>query len=378
MHVRNRLLSSTAVVSTTMLLLSGAPDAAEVKPGGALNLSIEGFARFEVGGGEQNDLNLDNSFARGLDFINDTEVHVLAHGRSEQTGLEYGATIEFLADTNQTDNTDETWVFLKGGWGEVRMGDQNGVVENSIVGGQTIAAGTGGIDGSDFVILPVVGEAVFPTRTEDATKIRYYTPSFGGFSLGVSYTPTQSNLDSGANNGQFIARKNGANAMQAENIVEGGLIYDGDVAGIKLETSLVGQYGKLKNSGEADFGGSDWYSGIYGAALDIQGFKLAGSIGTDKVGDQDHQFMTAGIAYGYGPANASITYAWIFDSNNDFSDAQGYDKPQNLVASADYALAPGLALAGDVSLFNNDTNSNYTGGTGDTGWAGVASVRLTF
>ena len=261
MHVRNQLLGSTAVVSTTMLLLSGAPDAAEVKPGGALNLSIEGFARFEVGGGEQNDLNLDNSFARGLDFINDTEVHVLAHGRSEQTGLEYGATIEFLADTNQTDNTDETWVFLKGGWGEVRMGDQDGVVENSIVGGQTIAVGTGGIDGSDFVILPVVGEAVFPTRTEDATKIRYYTPSFGGFSLGVSYTPTQSNLDSGANNGQFIARKNGVNAMQAENIVEGGLIYDGDVVGIGLETSLVGQYGKLKNSGEADFGGSDWYSG---------------------------------------------------------------------------------------------------------------------
>jgi len=90
MHVRNQLLGSTAVVSTTMLLLSGAPDAAEVKPGGALNLSIEGFARFEVGGGEQNDLNLDNSFARGLDFINDTEVHVLAHGRSEQTGLESG------------------------------------------------------------------------------------------------------------------------------------------------------------------------------------------------------------------------------------------------------------------------------------------------
>jgi hypothetical protein len=88
--------------------------------------------------------------------------------------------------------------------------------------------------------------------------------------------------------------------------------------------------------------------------------------------------MTAGVAYGYGPANASITYAWIFDSNNDFSEGQGYDKPRNLVVSADYALAPGLVLAGDAAFFDNDTNSNYTGGTGDTGWAGVASVRLAF
>ena len=48
-------------------------------------------------------------------------------------------------------NTDETWIFLRGGWGELRMGDEDGVVDNSVVGGQTIAAGTGGIDGSDAV-----------------------------------------------------------------------------------------------------------------------------------------------------------------------------------------------------------------------------------
>jgi hypothetical protein len=29
----------------------------------------------------------------------------------------------------------------------------------------------------------------------------------------------------------------------------------------------------------------------------------------------------------------------------------------------------------DAAFFDNDTNSNYTG---DTGWAGVASVRLAF
>ena len=49
-------------------------------------------------------------------------------------------------------------MFLRGGWGEIRLGDEDGVVDNSIVGGQTIAAGTGGIDGSDCVIAGIAGE----------------------------------------------------------------------------------------------------------------------------------------------------------------------------------------------------------------------------
>ena len=65
---------------------------------------------------------------------------------------------------------------------------------------------------------------VFLTNTNDATKIRYYTPSFGGFSLGVSYTPTQQDFNSGAENGQFFATKDGdrIRRMDAKNIVEGG------------------------------------------------------------------------------------------------------------------------------------------------------------
>ena len=195
MKLKNAILGTSALVGVAMLGTAAAVPAAaqEVKPGGALDITITGFARFEAGGGEQDTLNRDNSYARGLDFRNDTEVHVLARGKSEQTGLEYGGTIEFEADTNSTLNTDESWVFLRGGWGEVRMGDEDGAVDNSIIGGQTIAAGTGGIDGSSFVVAGIAGEGVFPTETDDSTKIRYYTPSFGGFSLGISFTPTVEN-----------------------------------------------------------------------------------------------------------------------------------------------------------------------------------------
>ena len=53
----------------------------------------------------------------------------------------------------------------------------------------------------------------------------------------------------------------------------------------------------------------------------------------------------------------SITYGQIFNTNSDFDEATGFgDDAYNLVFSADYAIAPGLVLAGDVSKFDNDSH----------------------
>ena len=377
MTLKNILLGTGAVIGAGFLAVSGTGSAAaaEVKPGGAFDLTLTGFLRFEAFGGEQDDLALDPDLARGLDFRNDTEVHVLARATDEQTGLEYGATIEFEADTDNTLNTDETWIFLRGGWGEVRMGDVDGIADNSTIGAQTIAAGTGGIDGSDAVIA--AAPVVYIATTSDATKIRYYTPSFGGFSVGVSYTPTQEVIDSDENNGQFFARKDGDFAMEAENVVEGGLISDGEVAGVTVLGSVVGLYGSLKNGGEEDFGGDDWWGVQPGISFDLAGFRLAGGYGYNKIGDQKNQFATAGVGYGYGPLNTSITYGQMLDTNSDFDENTGIgDQAYNLVFSADYALAPGLVLAGDVATFDNDSTDDT--GTGDKGWTAVGSFRLSF
>ena len=91
-----------------------------------------------------------------------------------------------------------------------------------------------------------------------------------------------------------------------------------------------------------------------------------------------HDFITAGIGATLGPVNASVTYAYIWDANSDFRGREGYDKPYNLVFSADVPLAPGLVLAGDVPVFDLDTNDSYTGGTGDSGWAAVGRFAVAF
>ncbi|MEK0081844.1 porin [Benzoatithermus flavus] len=369
MTLRKILLGTTAVVGVglTVAAVPTVVGAAEVKPGGYPDLTLTGFARFRAHGGEIDDARLNNAFSRDLDFSNDTEVHVVARAKDERTGIEYGGTIEFEADTNSTANTDESWLFVRGGFGEVRLGDEDGVAHDSEVGGNTIAAGTGGIDGS--VIDTIATPVVFLTNTDDATKIRYYTPSFGGFQIAVSYTPQDQIVGSGAANGDALATK----GVEAQNVVDGGLIYKGEFAGVGVLASVVGITGDLK--GSSVFGDGSWHGWQAGASVDLFGFKVAGSYGDEKVADADRTWITAGAAYGIGPANVSVSFGKVIDDNGFWAGR----KPYNLVFSADYALMPGLVLAGDVGFFDNSARPGRTiGAVGDSGWQAVGRLGLAF
>jgi outer membrane protein OmpU len=382
MEREKRRLRTSTILAAGMLATVGAAvpaTAAEVLPGGVLDLTITGSLRFLAHGGQLDDARQENEFSRSLDFSNDTELNVLARARSEKYGFEYGGAIQFLADTDETINTDTSWIFVSGGWGEVRLGDEDGVADNSSVGAQTIAAGTGGIDG-DVVDEIAVG-VVYLTHTDTATKIRYYTPSFAGFSVGVDYTPTLEEVDSGDLNGQFFARKDGLFAMQAKNVFEGGLIYEDELAAdVDLLASVVGVSGTLTNRGEEefaddedDFGDKNWWGWQAGVSADVYGFRFAGSFADEEVGELERTFYTLGIGYGDEDTfNTSVTYGQVIDSTG-----TPFDKPYNLVFSADYALMPGLLLIGDVGLFDNDgTEPGYQGG--DKGWQAVVGLDLEF
>ena len=125
MTLKKLLLGTTALLGVGVLGVStpNVATAAEVLPGGALDVTMSGFIRFRAHGGDLDNQRLDPDISTGLDFSNDTEVHVIVKGKHDATGTEYGGTVEFEADTNRTDNTDESWLFVRGGWGEVRKLD---------------------------------------------------------------------------------------------------------------------------------------------------------------------------------------------------------------------------------------------------------------
>jgi len=344
-----RLLASSALVAAATLLTAApafAQQGPKVGPGGKLDITITGFSRFlwavgdvkEKIGGQQS----------SSDFRNDTEVHIVARGRDESTGLRYGATIEFEADTNRTDNTDETWVILAGTFGEFRFGDEDGAADNMKIGGFTVAVGTGGIDGTVVDTGLVVG----PTNSDDATKIVYYTPTLGGFQLGVSYTP---NANSGGDN---LAA---TNVDGFKDWVEAGLTWTGAFGGVNLQAGVVGGYAQTN----FDNGNDDDLKTIFGGlSVEVFGVSLAGGLGTEEVAGVDRDWFNVGAKATLGPASLSITYG---QATTD----PGPD-PKNLVLGAEFGVVPGVSLSGEVAFFDENR------GADDDGVVGVVRLGVDF
>lgn len=362
MKTMKALLGTTALVGAGLMLgVPGSVSAATVSPGGALDLTITGFNRTRAHGGDLDSARLNNQVTSGLDFSTDVEAHIVARAKHDATGMEYGGTIEFEADTSSALNTDETWLFISGGFGEFRFGDEDGPVDNSKVGGQTVAAGTGGIDGA---VIDTIAVNVFaPSNSGDATKARYYTPTFGGFSLGISYTPN-------GGGGGTIA----TNDEDPQDFVEGALVYNGSFGGVDILASAVG--GTCRIEAQSEDTCRTWN---LGAALTLFGFKLAVGGGMEHIGKTDRDWVSAGVGAALGPVNVSVTAGQAF-TDGVVRNGNEVNDPYNIVVSADIGLMPGLVLAGDVGFFDNDVD-NYVGraadgcgGCGDVDDDGVQAV----
>ncbi len=335
MYLKKALLGTTALLGVGAFMIA---DAGQAK---ALDVTVSGFSRFLAAFGNLDDQS-GTADARSFYFRNDTEVHVKARGTDDATGMRYGATVEFEADTNATANTDESWIFIGGNWGELRFGDEDGAADNMKVTAANLAAGTGGIDGAG----EVANASIFFDNSSDATKIIYYSPKVSGFQVGISYTP-----DSG--HGGSTSFPTDTTATDREHWIEAGIAYANTFGAVDVTASLVG------STADYETGNNDFSAIGGGATIGFSGFTVGGGFFTenDDVGG-DRDIWNIGAAASLGPANLSVTY----DKVN--TDGSGTPDPTNLVFSADVGLFPGVALQGDVSAFNNDTGGNDDGVTG--------------
>jgi outer membrane protein OmpU len=378
--MKNILLATTGLFGAALLASAATAQTPKV--------TLGGFHTFEAGFvSDDFDAN-----TRTQEFRNDTEISVRVDGKTD-AGMGYGAVIDLEADTsNDADSADvnssRTFTYLEANWGRFELGDTKGAAATTRVDASTLAAATGGINGS-WTYQPNLGvlgglalsggfittsqlvtehgstTALGSQDTENSTKISYYTPKFSGFQAGISYTPK---LNS---NGQNINRADSTG--QFGDIIEAGIGYDNTFTnGIRLAASLTGETGNADAATGEDLGAY-----ALGALLGYQGFSGALSYGnwgdSDRIAsniDSQH-YWSAGLGYETGPYAVSATYLnstrEIANVDNDFN---------NIVIGADYKLAPGLTPYAEVSFYEFDQGG--AGGYDNDGTSIVLGTQLAF
>ncbi|MGI9440614.1 MAG: porin [Parvibaculales bacterium] len=146
------------------------------------------------------------------------EIHFKGRSRFDN-GMEIGFQVQLESETSD-DQIDEHYVYVKGDWGKVIVGAENGVAHLGEVTGPSFVAGLKSYNNSltDEVIETaydtifdgdIIEDANMSTKIEhisgDANKVSYFTPKINGVQLGVSFTPNNENRKGGESNFGNIA-----------------------------------------------------------------------------------------------------------------------------------------------------------------------------
>jgi hypothetical protein len=368
---RVALLGSTALFGAGMIANTAmAADGIKLSVGGFFNEAY--MATFD----DDNEGELGNE--RNTDgFFNDAEVHFTGDTTLDN-GLEVGAHIE-LEGENDSDQIDEAWVYFSGGFGEVRVGSQDDALAGACLlppgGTANFSAFSPNQWGANvdtfangFPALTSNAACVGVDDKEDAQKIVYITPNFGGFQLNVSYTPEGGAEDHVDGVGPHIGMPvNNDGEARHDFAAYGTYSYEGD--GWGLNAGAGGSFtGHVEQQPGPDVDERQFYQGDVN--LTFGNFSVGGvfeyynNLFTLDTGDDiDAWVAGGGVAYKMDAWTFGAQYSHQLAEVKDGSDDDF--TMDRAVATANYALGPGIDVDGEVGYTWLDTDPETPGGVDD-------------
>ena len=372
------LLGATAL---TLVGMAGAASAQNVTTS-PFNLDIGGAATLGIGyvdteatsegtGDSPND-------GQPVQIINNAEIHFVFELVADN-GLTFGYDAEFEMN-NGGDRVDEFHGFVKGSFGEVQIGNQDGAAD-AFTGYYANTTFTNAADGAGFlfdyattgVLVPDTG----PGDTDDGSKITYFTPTIAGFRAGVSYA---------ASSNDGVGTSNSDTNRSGEGI-EVGAQYSNTFGGFSLRAGG----GVTFFTDDDDNRPEDTTYGL-GAVIGFGGFKVAGLYSTDNASQaisngttlrSEYEGFGLSASYETGPWVAAITYGQTLDDVN-ITDA---DDIFGITGEVVYNLAPGVRTGVVVEYISDTYETNSAGqilvdadGNSDSeaGFAAGLFLGLTF
>jgi len=355
------------------------------------------------------------AFARSgkNDFLNLPAISVIVSGKAAQ-GFTYGGQVDLefnalegnLTGGNRssvqrsTAVVGEAYVFVAHErFGQVRMGDEDGVLGGLMNSGFVTNFGTGGVYGvwEQFQIRQSGNRTqTGPGQLGDNTKVIYMSPQFYGFDFGASYAPNGGGFGNGGcpsdtatagcdrayafrgATAWAVAPAGQLGAMARRNEYQLAARYRGSFAGVGVSATAgyvgAGTAYDLSNAGAQVRTMNNLNVWQVGAQATYMGFTLGAAYyqgdynffwGNTIRGDRQAQTLNVGASYTSGPftfGSNMVTGVYEGGGRSDFDAASGrlvrqsnptaYGDRNNLASQrrwgmsvgANYRLAPGLDL----------------------------------
>jgi outer membrane protein OmpU len=378
LEMKKVLLGTTALLGVGTL--AGGAMASD-----GIKLDVGGFFRtaYQVNIDDNDKADSNNSADLGHDHnvdgvFSDAEIHFKGEVTLDN-GLTAGARVELEGET-AGDQIDEAYIYFSGGFGEVRIGSDDDSLAAMCVtppGGTTnfgatspnmIAANQGGaVSAASGGVLSSNSVCAGVDARGDAQKIAYYTPNFGGFQLGISYTPSEGTERQTDGGGPHVGMPGQAPNESRHNLsAYATYSYEGDGWGLTAGGGGAWE-GHVEDGNDASGGtrdAQDFYQ--TGLNLSFGGFKIGGAfeyyndIGQLSSGDAGDAWVAAGgLSYNVDAWTVGLQYAhgdYDVSTSTDSKTSETWDR---IALTGNYDMGPGISLDAELA---------YT-------WAGVGNTN---
>jgi hypothetical protein len=323
--MRKLLLTSTALVAATSMINYASAD---VSVSGGFEWGYTSQSS-EIAASNGDAYRVDNEVV--ISFTNKTDTGLTITGRYDVDGD--AATV------------DESSITIAGGFGTIRLGQDDGAADAfGVDEGDLIAEDAGYAAGSSSIMTNASGSG-----NNDNNKIAYFTPAMGGLKAGVSFE------DSGANTASNTDR------------TEYGASYTMAMG----EASVVVEF-NAGDQNNATAGQLSTTHTNYGATVTAGAISLILSHGDQE--DNVSNIDADGIAVKYDMGDGVYVAGMAMSSEDSTQDsaANGKEEYSSVVGEVGYTVAPGLTAK--VTHIDYDyKRGNNTASTNDNG----SATRLT-
>ena len=375
--MRKHLMAGTALVAATMLAAGGAlaADKKMMKP----SITVNGSGDFVVGGilnEEQKsggaDVATDTS---AVDSRTDAEIHF--NGRAQtDNGLKFHMRVEVEGqdathpgNAGGPDIIDEYFLSVSGSFGQIILGGTGGAPVKMLTGltgswatgvGESLTYNSNSWVPSAAGNFHTINNARF--QDHDADKATYISPKFGGFQVGVSYSPDE------ANNG--LNDRVNAETSRHDGL-EGAASYSGKFGdvGFAVGAAMSAYQGATENSAVGDQ--SDW---AVAARIDFGGgFRLAGAHKRTTDDDDAAQGMVTDLGARFVTGANSFS---LVGSMGEMDESGA----QYTAVMASYARALGAGAKWHANVIWNQSDNGMSGAdkNENTGTALVSGISVKF